>query len=185
MTDDIPFDTAPDVEVIEKYGRRFVTLKSKRSKAGFRDRRESGRRTPQSACQGLANRRWCARWRRGGPDLGQAAEGRFSLSCGRRADRDRQPGGRYQCLQAACHQARIPGPSARPAGKAQHCATRPRRSCAKRIGDAPATVLKRYAKRTKKSDTNAAEAVAALSFYELSQLGRFRILFSICLKLSD
>jgi integrase len=34
---------------------------------------------------------------------------------------------------------------------------------AKRIGDDPATLLRRYAKRTKKADANAAEAIAAMS----------------------
>jgi integrase len=33
---------------------------------------------------------------------------------------------------------------------------------AKRIGDDPATLLRSYAKRTKKADANAAEAIAAL-----------------------
>jgi hypothetical protein len=34
---------------------------------------------------------------------------------------------------------------------------------AKRIGDDPATLLRSYAKRTKKADVKAAEAIAALS----------------------
>jgi integrase len=34
---------------------------------------------------------------------------------------------------------------------------------AKRIGDDPATLLHHYAKRTKKADANAAEAIASLS----------------------
>jgi hypothetical protein len=36
-------------------------------------------------------------------------------------------------------------------------------SSTKRIGDDPATLLRSYAKRTKKADANAAEVIATLS----------------------